>query len=255
MSYNFTEGKYRAFLKTSILNPETSTGEYVYSDKIEFRSDYNPHYKKVSYIQSDKENGQYIDTGIYGNVYASIEIKVRYLEALPASNPPSLAQGTAFGVSNISKGYYRLFRIRRNGGNYGIQRQASWTSYGSGSVWGTNIEDTNWHKYYCSGGGSRLVYIDDAYAGMTWEPTSSSDYPITFYLFALNYYNYGATDFSSIQMEYCKIWDKDENLVRDYIPCLDPSGRPCMFDNVTGTAFYNQGNGEFTYGEVIEEIV
>ena len=42
MSYNFTEGKYRAFLKTSMLNPESGTGEYVYSDKIEFKSDYEP---------------------------------------------------------------------------------------------------------------------------------------------------------------------------------------------------------------------
>jgi hypothetical protein len=35
----------------------------------------------------------------------------------------------------------------------------------------------------------------------------------------------------------------------DYIPCLDPNNKPCMFDIITQQPFYNQGTGEdFTYG-------
>ena len=36
----------------------------------------------------------------------------------------------------------------------------------------------------------------------------------------------------------------------DYIPVLDLSGRPAMYDEVSGQLFYNQGTGEFTWGEL-----
>ena len=49
---------------------------------------------------------------------------------------------------------------------------------------------------------------------------------------------------------YCKILD-GETLVRDFIPVLDLSGRPAMYDQVSGQLFYNQGSGEFTYGRQI----
>ena len=40
------------------------------------------------------------------------------------------------------------------------------------------------------------------------------------------------------------------NLVRNFIPVLDLSGRPAMYDEVSGNLFYNQGTGEFTWGEL-----
>ena len=40
------------------------------------------------------------------------------------------------------------------------------------------------------------------------------------------------------------------NLVRNFIPVLDLSGRPAMYDEVSGNLFYNQGKGEFTWGEL-----
>ena len=43
-----------------------------------------------------------------------------------------------------------------------------------------------------------------------------------------------------------KIYQND-NLVRDYIPCLDNNNRPCMYDMVSKQTFYNQGTGEFLY--------
>ena len=36
----------------------------------------------------------------------------------------------------------------------------------------------------------------------------------------------------------------------DLIPVLDTSGRPAMYDEVRGQFFYNQGSGEFTWGEL-----
>ena len=31
-------------------------------------------------------------------------------------------------------------------------------------------------------------------------------------------------------------------------PCLDANGVPCLYDLISGTAFYNQGTGSFTWG-------
>ena len=45
----------------------------------------------------------------------------------------------------------------------------------------------------------------------------------------------------------CKIYHQD-NLVRDFVPCLDANGKPCMFDLVSQKPFYNKGAGSFTWG-------
>ena len=37
-------------------------------------------------------------------------------------------------------------------------------------------------------------------------------------------------------------------LIQDYVPVLDSNDRPCLFDKVSKTCFYNQGTGEFLYG-------
>ena len=47
-----------------------------------------------------------------------------------------------------------------------------------------------------------------------------------------------------------KLWDNG-TLVRDYIPCIDPLGVPCMYDLVGKKPYYNQGTGDFTVGRQI----
>lgn len=46
------------------------------------------------------------------------------------------------------------------------------------------------------------------------------------------------------------IWQGD-TLVRYFIPALDRSSRPCLYDKVSGEFFYNQGSDEFLYGELV----
>ena len=45
----------------------------------------------------------------------------------------------------------------------------------------------------------------------------------------------------------CKLYSGDE-LIQDFVPCLDTDGVPCMFDLVSRKSFYNQGSGSFTWG-------
>ena len=40
---------------------------------------------------------------------------------------------------------------------------------------------------------------------------------------------------------------ENENLKINFIPCLDKTGTPCMFDLVTRKNFYNVGTGQFIY--------
>lgn len=47
----------------------------------------------------------------------------------------------------------------------------------------------------------------------------------------------------------CKMYDLENNLLRDLRPCIDPNNVVCMYDMVSGQYFYNQGTGEFGYGE------
>ncbi|MDO4945131.1 MAG: hypothetical protein Q4E74_08035 [Ruminococcus sp.] len=42
----------------------------------------------------------------------------------------------------------------------------------------------------------------------------------------------------------CKIWDNGV-LVRDFIPCLDGAGTPCLYDEVEQKFYYNSGTGNF----------
>lgn len=45
----------------------------------------------------------------------------------------------------------------------------------------------------------------------------------------------------------CKHYSGDE-LIQDFVPCLDTGGVPCMFDFVSKKSFYNKGTGSFTWG-------
>ena len=38
-----------------------------------------------------------------------------------------------------------------------------------------------------------------------------------------------------------------DEIVRQFVPCLDADGIPCMYELYTGTVHYNQGGGQFSY--------
>lgn len=52
---------------------------------------------------------------------------------------------------------------------------------------------------------------------------------------------------------YFKIYDND-TLVRDFVPVLDESNVPCMYDKVSKQCFYNKGTGTFTAGRKINYV-
>lgn len=68
-------------------------------------------------------------------------------------------------------------------------------------------------------------------------------------MFARNAGGYVDNHFANCRIYNAKFYDNGM-LKLDLIPVLDISGRPAMFDEVSNTLFYNQGTGEFTYGEL-----
>lgn len=49
---------------------------------------------------------------------------------------------------------------------------------------------------------------------------------------------------------YSAVISKGGEVIADFIPVLDLNDVPCMYDKVSGGLFYNQGTGEFAYGEI-----
>lgn len=77
-------------------------------------------------------------------------------------------------------------------------------------------------------------------------------YPIT--LFAFNMLGVVNPDYG-----ICRIgkWVAYNSGIKaaNFIPALDPDGRPCMYDTISKQPFYNQGTGEFIAGNATGEII
>jgi len=58
---------------------------------------------------------------------------------------------------------------------------------------------------------------------------------------------YNRSYLTEIDCYYCKIWDGD-TLVRDFVPCKNPSSIVGMYDFVSKTFFTNSGSGNFVAG-------
>lgn len=88
----------------------------------------------------------------------------------------------------------------------------------------------------------RSLKINDTIVSTLFEGTSSSN-PNTFKIFSRADLNYK----SFMRLYVLKLYI-DGHLVRDYIPVINSSEKPCLFDKVENKCYYNQGTGEFLYG-------
>lgn len=71
----------------------------------------------------------------------------------------------------------------------------------------------------------------------------------SFFLFAMSNagsYNSSLSAPVGTRIYYCKFYESG-TLVRNFVPVLDKSGVPCMYDTVTRTLKYNAGSGTFNY--------
>lgn len=53
---------------------------------------------------------------------------------------------------------------------------------------------------------------------------------------------------ANMKLYYCQIYDGDK-MIREFMPTKDKDNIACLYDTVEGKYYYNQGTGEFLYGE------
>lgn len=83
-----------------------------------------------------------------------------------------------------------------------------------------------------------------------WSTTDYLSYDrtnLTPYIFALNARG-TASEQARMKLFYIRFYDRNNTLLRDFIPVLDLNSVPCLYDNVSQTFYYNSGSGTFLYG-------
>lgn len=202
-------------------------------------------FKEVEYIQSS--GTQYIDTEFIPTGNTGIDIRFLITGRGTGGNDSNIIM-----VGGDSAGY-------RCGFGY---RSSSDTTYGHTlQVSGICATGNSWENYAMSSGNPHTVlynydnqkkcYLDGVLKREN-IPYGTATVTYSMFIFSSNM-NGTSWRTSSFKLYYCKIVDNGV-LVRDYIPCLDSSNVPCLWDRITKKAYYNKGTGDFTYGSIIKPV-
>ena len=192
-------------------------------------------YTKFDYLESSGK--QYIDTGIAPKATTRVVFGFAY-QTVPTSNSYS-----GWGSVNSQEAF--LFGAGGSG-NFTSIVSSNW----KGTDTGVSVDQGD-HVMDLVSGSQKLD--GNEYGTTTIGNTASSEQ--TMYLFAGHvgwspYVNY----YMSVRVYGCEIYD-GENLVRNFVPCTDDQGVPCLYDFVTKMPFYNKGTGSFVVGNVVRDFV
>lgn len=186
-------------------------------------------YTQVEYLESI--GAQYIDTNFIPNQDTRIKVKIM---------TKNLGGNRAiFGSrESISSKQYSVIL---GGGS----RNVWWTGYGTEAI-DTNssaLRDT----LYKIEKNKNVTILNGSVLAISQSQTFTCSSNL--YLFCLN--QMGPIFYSSIKLYYCKIWD-NEVLVRNMIPCKNPSNVAGLYDTVNGVFYTNAGTGTFKTGPVVD---
>lgn len=176
-------------------------------------------YTEVEWIESS--GTQYIDTGVSGGNSAAYEIVMN-----PLTASLSYEQYFAGDKNPVTP------KIFREGTGTNMQFQGT-------TAFNANGLDSAFHDIEYSGG---TVKIDGSTAGNTGAGGGWGT--LTWWVFNAHG---EPTLFSTMRLKSLKMW-MNEILVRDFIPCKNPSGAVGLYDLVGGQFYGNTGTGSFTAG-------
>ena len=194
-------------------------------------------YTIVQYLEST--GTQYIDTGV--KLPFTVEIKAKYTSYAVVNS--SDKQSTIFGNQNKSEPWNSTY-IR-----YQDYEMKDFACKCSNNFVKTGIQsDLNIHtfKLTCFKNNG-VLYMDDNLEGSI---TSTGDLiSRNIYLFATNSSENAIHNMSG-RIYYVKFYSDADGtvLAHSFIPVIDSTERPCMFDKITKVCHYNQGTGEFLWG-------
>ena len=179
-------------------------------------------YYKLEYIEST--GTQRIDIGLMGTSYDQIEMMCATTDA--SRSPQAFING---GSSNLVCGVTMLY-----GGS--ISFMLLWGSGRTSSV--IKPIDTDYHVF-------KTENVDDEeYYGMMYIDDTSDQ--IKFPAYSQD--SYTLFNSSYMRLKYFKLWDENDELVRDLVPALRKSDKkPGLYDLENDVFYTNQGSGEFLY--------
>lgn len=187
----------------------------------------------VEYIQTS--GSQRIDTGVKSSASVGLSADFCLVDASIIQN-----------LTTVYDPYknYQLMVLAIS--SYGSPDGAVWFVCGYSAIQYFKKADTDRHVYHFNADGQYTVEMD----GIQYKKAdpSQTTFPadtLNLYLFARN-----ATFFDGyayMKLYSCAIYDGGRK-IRDFKPCLDADGVPCLYDLISKTAFYNQGTGSFTWG-------
>ena len=182
-------------------------------------------YTKLNFIQSS--GTQCIDTGFKPNQNTRVVMEAMQLNTSPAY---------LFGCrGDNNEGYNNRFGVLYNGSLFR-------SDYGANN--GKTFPDTiTVNNLYTIDQNKNVCKINDATVTNT-EATFASIY--TMLLFGCKEGGVN-TLFSTMILTSCKIYDND-TLIRDYVPCKNPSNEIGLYDLVTKEFYGNAGTGAFIGG-------
>ena len=179
-------------------------------------------FKEVQYLEST--GTQYIDTGFAPNQDTKTELVAQYLDLSQHSiffGTRTTGSTEVYTVQKVSNGKWQM--------GYGTQAPSFGTA------------DTNKHTFLKD---KNKQYLDGSLVGdYTYETFQC---PQTAGIFG---WNSVGTQIAAapIRVFSCKMWDNG-TLIRDYIPVVDDTNTPCLYDRVSQQMYYNAGTGTFVAG-------
>lgn len=198
----------------------------------------------VEYLEGD--GASWIDTGLITNENTQIEATV---QLVTHENYKAW-----FGSDNINVGYQTDIRIPfiRLQGNNSVALNLS-DNLNTG-----NLDKTVW-KIDTSNVvvGEEIFLVDiDGRKWINFTPTKNINPTMSLKVFSSNFTSYSTNETSNGCIKG-RIYDfkvfMDNELKMHLRPCLDTEGVPCMYDEVSEEYFYNQGEGEFTYKDLLRD--
>lgn len=181
-------------------------------------------YQWLDYVESS--GTQYINTGF--SPTSNSRIVIRASSSGPYSVYGMTGDGTSFNLTGNGNGMYYYW-----GG------QAASTI----SNWFNQVHTFEQNKNVCYVDGSSY----HTYSATTW----STSLPI--FLFARN--NNGSVNDigGTVRIYSCQLYENG-TLMRDYVPCISPSGKVGLYDKVTKRFYGNSGTGNFIAGPTKESL-
>lgn len=188
-----------------------------------------PYFKQLEYLES--KGSQYIDTGYIPNNETGLYLKVYRIN------------GGDLVPAGARTNDIRFYPPRFNMNSISIE-------YGWGNYYNIGNRDTNDNLSYeswlnfCNSRKTSIQTQSKFYEANL--STTLSTISHTIYIFDWNYNGSPTTHWAG-KIYRVKI-SQGDTIVKDFVPALNLiTNKPCMFDLITQTAYYNQGSGEFAY--------